>query len=74
MLYFLTSETHDVRPARGVLPPTPGLSIFDSLHLQGQFQTHSCPTANPYHLILSTTKTRIQKWQSDRVPSRESSG
>lgn len=53
MLYFLTSETHNIWLVRGGRPLTSGHSLADSLHPQGQSQAHSCPTANPYPLILS---------------------
>lgn len=53
MLYFLTSETHNIWLVRGGRPLTSSHSLAGSLHLQGQSQAHSCPTANPCPLILS---------------------
>lgn len=69
MLYFLTSETHNIWLVRGGRPLTSSHSLAGSLHLQGQSQAHSCP------LILSPPQRqeRIQQWRSDRALSRESS-
>lgn len=53
MLYFITSETHNIWLVGEGLPLTSGHSLADSLHLQGQSQAHSCSTANPCPLILS---------------------